>query len=121
MQSLAMGQLHMQTPPQQTAQIVSLMRPCPAAQQHQRAPKCHLPKQGRRAHTQQRQRLVVMQAAGLDEGLSTSSSLLGPAVQPARQSSSSEAAGSVEGVELASEVLTSSCFLLLLHAALFCD
>lgn len=42
-------------------------------------------------------------AAGLDEGLFTSSSLLGPSTQSQQKSGSPAPPGSVEGVELASE------------------
>ena len=54
---------------------------------------------------------MVTAAAGLDEGLSTSSSLLGSPTQPQQKEGSPEPPGSVEGVELASEVTerTNAC------------
>ena len=97
--------LHLQS--QQVVPIVSLQRPSNAVAQLRHSPKCHL-QQSKSAGPAHKRSLLVTAAAGLDEGLSTSSSLLGPSTQPQQKGNNVEPPGSVEGVELASEVTPSS-------------
>ena len=95
---------HLQTQLQNVVPVVSLLRPCPHTSQLRRTPRCHLAKQHTPQTSAHKRGLVRTEAAGLDEGLSTSNSLLGPSTKSQRKGSSPEATGSLEGVELASEV-----------------
>ena len=99
-------QMHMQTQVhlQQVVPVVSLQRPFAAANQSGHTPRCHLSKQSILTSLSQRRGSVKAEAAGLDEGVTASSGLLGPSTQSQRKSSSPEPAGDVGGVELASEV-----------------
>ena len=99
-------QMHVQTQVhlQQVVPVVSLQRPFATANQSGHTPKCHLSKQSILTSLVQRRGSVKAEAAGLDEGVTTSSGLLGPSTQSQRKSSSPEPAGDVGGVELASEV-----------------
>ena len=98
---LMQTQVHLQ----HVVPVVSLQRPFATANQSGHTPKCHLSKQGILTSLAQRRGSVKAEAAGLDEGVTTSSGLLGPSTQTQRKSSSPEPAGDVGGVELASEVL----------------
>ncbi|KAL0051380.1 hypothetical protein WJX82_006427 [Trebouxia sp. C0006] len=79
-------------------------RPFVTANQSGHTPKCHLSKQSILTSLAHRRGSVKAEAAGLDEGVTASSGLLGPSTQSQRKSSSPEPAGDVGGVELASEV-----------------
>ncbi len=99
-------QMHMQTQVhlQHVVPVVSLQRPFATANQSGHTPKCHLSKQSILTSLAHRRGSVKAEAAGLDEGVTASSGLLGPSTQSQRKSSSPEPAGDVGGVELASEV-----------------
>jgi len=99
-------QMHMQTQVhlQHVVPVVSLQRPFAAANQSGHTPMCHLSKQSTLTSLAHRRGSVKAEAAGLDEGVTASSGLLGPSTQSQRKSSSPEPAGDVGGVELASEV-----------------
>ena len=108
---------------QHVVPIVSLQRPSPPSSHLRHCPKIHLQQSSLPGHAQKRSS-VLTAAAGLDEGLSTSSSLLGSSTQPQQKEGSPEPPGSVEGVELASEVTESDnkclllCFACLWHVSL---
>lgn len=97
--------LHLQS--QLVVPVTSLQRPTNAAAQFRHSSKCHLQQSSSAGPTHKRT-LLVTAAAGLDEGLSTSSSLLGPSTQPQQKDGNAEPPGSVEGVDLSSEVTSSS-------------
>ena len=89
--------------PQHVVPIVLLQRPSTLSGNLRHYPKSHLQQSSLRGHAQKRSS-VLTAAAGLDEGLSTSSSLHGSSTQTQQKEGSPEPPGSVEGVELASEV-----------------
>lgn len=93
--------LHVQ--PQQVVPTPSLQRPSTPSVHLRHCPKNHVQQGSLLGHAHKRC-TVLTAAAGLDEGLSTSSSLLGSSTQPHQKEGSPEPPGSVEGVELASEV-----------------
>lgn len=102
MQCPSVQQIHFHVQPQRVVPVLSLQTPCPPSQLRH-SPRSHLAKQSHSNSYAQRRCLVTTEAAGLDEGVSTSSSLLGPSTQSQRKSSSPEPAGDVDGVELSSE------------------
>ena len=113
MQSTCLQHAGLQIQPQHVVPIVSLQRPSSSSAHIRHCPKPHLQQSTLLGHAQKRSSVLVAAAAGLDEGLSTSSSLLGPSTQTQQKGGSPEPPGSVEGVELASEVTGSEGFFVL--------